>query len=129
MAEHSGCKRTTRTYSPLIRLQFYNQLPPTSDSFLALQYELVAEQQECGGAESWGGEQPTLQGCAHACEGISTMFVYGTNEWVPDHLKEALRYCNAPGCRCFCEIVASPDGTCVHNHHFGYRLYRFTSKK
>ena len=56
--------------------------------------------------------------CANECNGLSTMFAFGTNDFGVDR-------CDGNGCKCLCETSAADDGTCDSVQHKGYRLYRF----
>ena len=94
------------------------------DNERLLKWSLVAVKRECSGREQgnmfWKARH--LKDCAKSCVGVSSMFVYGTNDF------GTIR-CKGDGCVCFCETEASPDGTCPMNTHNGYRLYRFQSGK
>ena len=61
-----------------------------------------------------------LEDCAKSCVGVSSMFIYET-KLVENHR------CKGDGCVCFCELEASPDGTCLMLPDNGYKLYRFES--
>ena len=61
----------------------------------------------------------SVDGCAEACKGQASMFVFGTNDFGVDR-------CEANGCKCLCETSAKADGTCDVVEHTGYRLYRFS---
>ena len=87
-----------------------------------LKWSLVAIKMECRGNEVgnlfWSARH--LEDCAKSCVGVSSMFIYGTNDF-------ETKRCKYDGCRCFCETEASPDGTCSMVTNDGYRLYKFES--
>ena len=88
-----------------------------------LEWSLVGEEEECGDDEIYVGRKETIGGCATACHGRSSMFIFGTNDFGEDR-------CNGDGCTCFCESSAENNGTCSTMLNKGYRLYRFdTSSK
>ena len=65
----------------------------------------------------------SIDECAMACDGVSSMFVFGTNDF-------GTTRCYADGCTCLCETGAKNDGTCDTIENKGYHLYRFgTSSK
>ena len=70
----------------------------------------------------------SLEECASVCNGVSSMFVFGTNDFGNDN------QCNIDssdwrplGCLCYCETSATAEGTCNSYSHNGYRLYKYTS--
>ena len=70
--------------------------------------------------------QSTIEACAKTCKSRSSMFIFGTNDFTGgDASKER---CDDTGCKCYCELVATEDGTCTQIPHSGYRLYKFPSK-
>ena len=88
-----------------------------------IDYTLDSIMMECGGEEQYGGYHNELKFCAEACRGISTMFVYGTNDYGYSGDRCPAMY---GGCKCLCETAATSDGDCNRSPHAGYRLYRFT---
>ena len=91
-------------------------------------WKLVAEKKECTGDELFAGNLATLQDCANTCSKISSMFVYGTNDFSSDkrHHRCFANSNGQIGCNCFCETQATNDGTCETGLHLGYRLYKFS---
>ena len=78
----------------------------------------MADKTECDGSEISKGIQPDLKSCAQSCRGISSMFIFGTNDF--GNIR-----CYTNGCVCSCETAALPDGTCpVHVAHNGYNLFK-----
>ena len=80
-------------------------------------YHLVEDKTECSGTEKSMTLTFDVGHCAKMCQGISTMFVFGTNDYGNDR-------CYDGGCKCLCETAAKSDGTCNKVSHNGYRLYR-----
>ena len=96
-------------------------------SCVRIGWELVAEKTECDGKEKDLSPQPTTEACAKACEGISSLFIFGTNDFqVEDKIKGTR--CDSDGCKCWCETAAGEDGTCTQEPHPGFRLYKFVGK-
>ena len=83
-----------------------------------LEWSLVEETKECGGQEISKGNKDSIDDCAKACDGVSSMFALGTNDF-------GTTRCYADGCSCLCETGAKDDGTCDTVNHNGYHLYRF----
>ena len=83
-------------------------------------WSLVGEKEECGGDEVFKGYMDSVDGCAEACKGQTSMFAFGTNDFGVDR-------CEGNGCKCLCETSAKADGTCTVVEHKGYRLYRFST--
>jgi hypothetical protein len=79
---------------------------------------LVAGKTECGGSEVGKGKLPSVDDCASKCEGVASMFAFGTNDFGTDR-------CNDEGCSCYCETSATEEGTCEREDHNGYRLYKY----
>ena len=80
-------------------------------------WKLIAEQVECAGTEEGKGVLGDVRSCAEACSGISSLFVYGTNDFGGTR-------CYETGCNCICETAANADGTCSRIGHAGYRLFK-----
>ena len=73
---------------------------------------------ECNGEEVTKGRLHDIESCAKSCKDISSMFIYGTNDFDEDR-------CYAEGCECSCETSALSDGTRTTTPHNGYRLYKY----
>ena len=61
----------------------------------------------------------SVKDCAMACNGVSSMFALGTNNF-------GTTRCDENGCACLCERSASEDGSCSMVDHKGYILYKYT---
>ena len=83
-----------------------------------LEWSLVQEQKECDGEEVVKGRMDSIDQCVEACNGVSSMFAFGTNDFGDVR-------CYSNGCECICETAARDDGICYMNDHKGYRLYKF----
>jgi len=84
----------------------------------------VADKKECDGSEDNKGPKKTLAECAEECRGISSMFIYGTNDFGTSRCKK-----DEEDCECFCEI-SSKDGKCENEiDNPGYRLYKYKDSK
>ena len=81
-------------------------------------YSLVAEKKECGGSEAYKGRIHNVEACASICNGVASMFIFGTNKF-------GKKRCNGKGCKCSCETSALEDGSCKVKNHKGYQLYKF----
>lgn len=79
---------------------------------------MIAEKTECDGSEAWKGRQYTVDQCASQCKGVSSLFIFGTNDYSDNR-------CFDNGCDCYCETSARSDGTCPRIAHNGFRLYKF----
>ena len=86
--------------------------------FLILAWLLVSEKRECGGSEIHAGALATVDKCANSCNGKSSMFAFGTNDY-------GTVRCGETGCSCYCETAASSEGTCSEGFHLGFRLYKY----
>ena len=83
-----------------------------------LVWSIFREKAECGGAEVYLDETfHSIDECAKACNGISSMFAFGTNDFGNDR-------CWSNGCACLCETAANDDGNCDVVGNTGYRLYK-----
>ena len=78
----------------------------------------MAEKAECIGEEIKQGLKKHLESCAKSCKDVSSMFVYGTNNYGNNR-------CYDEGCECICEVAALPDGTCITKEHSGYQLFTY----
>ena len=93
-----------------------------SVTIFILDWELVAEKKECSGWETNQGYKRTIEQCADACRGKTSMFIFGTNDF-------GGRRCYFPcrGCQCYCEYKVSgaplTSGVCDQVDHNGFRLY------
>ena len=85
-----------------------------------IDWSLVDEKKECGGEEVNKGGMDSIDQCAMACSKLSSMFVFGTNDFGNDR-------CFSDGCKCICETAAKDDGTCDTVDHNGFRLYKFSA--
>ena len=90
----------------------------TDNTMNAVSYSLVEEKVECTGAEVAKPVQLDEANCADSCKDISTLFVFGTNDFGTNRCEPN------KGCYCLCETAAGPDGTCTTIQHNGYRLYK-----
>ena len=82
----------------------------------------MADKTECDGSEIWKPKTSDLESCAQSCRGISSMFLYGTNDF------GSIR-CYTDGCSCVCETAAMPDGTCSRIGNNGWKLYKYEEGK
>ena len=85
-----------------------------------IEWSLVEEKKECTGEEVNKGGKDSIDQCAMACSRLSSMFVFGTNDFGNDR-------CFSDGCKCICETGAKDDGTCDTVGHNGFRLYRYST--
>ena len=83
---------------------------------------LEADKTECAGSEINKRNEPNLESCAQSCIGISSMFIYGTNDFGDNR-------CFSNGCACFCETAAAPEGTCSKVGNSGYKLYKYEKRR
>ena len=90
-----------------------------------VEYTLAAKRKHCVGSEVKMGYQYSLEDCAKACFNVSSMFIYGTNDfnYYPPRCSVA-----QDGCLCYCQISASEEGSCDTKAHMGYKLYRYANK-
>ena len=88
---------------------------------MSLDWELVAEKKECSGSETEKGTFHIIDNCASQCNGVASMFAFGTNDFGEPR-------CYNNGCRCLCETSATAEGTCNKVNHKGYRLYRYSNQ-
>ena len=79
---------------------------------------MLEAKKECSGSEISKGKLPSVDDCASQCEGVASMFAFGTNDYLTNR-------CNNDGCSCYCETSATEDGTCNSVNHNGYRLYKY----
>ena len=90
----------------------------------ASDWRKVTDEVECGGSEKSMGTVNTLLDCADACREISSMFIYGTNDF--GEIK-----CKTNGkedCPCYCE-TSSKNGNCKWVDNSGYILYKYIGRK
>ena len=80
---------------------------------VCVEWSLVSENTECSGTETERSIQPsaTIQDCALACDGVSSMFLFSPGQN-----------------RCFCETAAAADGTCSVIAIQGWHLYKYGSE-
>ena len=110
--ELSSIQITREKYSPqfiLLQHLCFNKF---------LEWSLVEEKKECSGDEISKGRMVSPGECGSACNGVASMFAFGTNDF-------GVPRCDGNGCQCLCETAAADDGTCDSVQHKGYRLYRF----
>ena len=93
-------------------------LPSINSPKIFLGWNLVGQKLDCDGSEEAIGRLTEIGDCASACIGISSMFIFGTNDFGTNR-------CYDDGCECFCETSASPIGSCNTISHEGYRLYKY----
>ena len=84
---------------------------------------LVNKKKECSGSEEDKGPVVEISQCAEKCRAISSMFIFGTNEYVSEDDSR----CEENGCDCYCEIDATSDGNCDMKDHDSYNLYKFVN--
>ena len=92
-----------------------------------IKWSLVAAKTECTGQEErWIGKVQDVETCARSCKGVSSMFIFGTNDFGEGR-------CNKDGCNCMCETSAWPNGTCSmfdpDKYEKGYRLFKYDEGK
>ena len=87
-----------------------------------LKWTHVADKQECGGSEVNKRGVKDMKSCARECYGVSSMFIYGTNDFGTNRCGEAWV---GNGCACVCETAAKVEGTCNMVKHNGYRLFKY----
>ena len=83
---------------------------------------LVNKKKECSGSEDDKGRVGEISQCAEKCRAISSMFIFGTNEFVSEDTS-----CDEDGCECYCETDATRDGNCDMEDHNSYNLYKFVN--
>ena len=79
---------------------------------------MLEQKTECGGEEINVGRFYEVSQCAEKCRSISSMFLFGTNEY-------GLTKCDEFGCKCFCETESTNVGTCQTKDSMGYNLYTY----
>ena len=87
-------------------------------------WKRVAHEKECGGSEKSMGTKKTLSDCADSCREISSMFIYGTNDFGENKCK----LFGAEECPCYCETSAK-NGKCKMVDNSGYWLYKYVEVK
>ena len=96
------------------------------------EWKLVAEKAECDGPQEgyaeWKGFLSDVDSCAEACNGESSMFTFGTNDFgfKSCRYNETIHDVTYDGCICRCELLAHPNGTCKKgtSGYPGWRLYK-----
>ena len=81
----------------------------------------MAEKKECLGSEMYKGRVHSVDACGSLCQGVSSMFIFGTNDFGYEGS------CYSAGCNCYCETSATNEGTCDIWSNYGYRLYKYVS--
>ena len=61
--------------------------------------------------------------CAEKCRAISSMFIFGTNEF--GYADGYGKRCNGNVCDCYCDTQTPSDGYCPSKDQDGYNLYKF----
>ena len=84
----------------------------------------VTDEVECGGSEKSIGTVNSLKDCADSCRGISSMFIYGTNDFGENKCKTL----GMEDCPCYCETSAK-DAECEWVDNSGYKLYKYVESK
>ena len=106
----------------LIQNWFYRNKVPYFSHLEFVNYSHVEDKVECNGAEIYNYNVKDVSSCAGVCKNVSSLFVYGTNEFGKNRCKIPT---NPEGCACACETAATPDGTCDTQAHNGFKLYKF----
>ena len=90
---------------------------------------LVAEKKECDGSEIYQDNLPSVLDCAAKCQGTSSMFIFGTNDFGKIRCGAAEEVGDGvgkkDGCACFCETAGTINGACKQIESIGYRLYKY----
>ena len=92
--------------------------------FFPSDWKKVNDEVECRGSEKDMGTTNTLIDCANSCREISSMFIYGTNEFGETKCKTN----GKEDCPCYCETAAK-NGHCRWVDNSGYSLYKFVEGK
>ena len=79
---------------------------------------MLEQKTECGGEDVSVGRFHEVSQCAEQCRSISSMFIFGTNEF-------GLTRCDESGCICYCETESTNVGTCNREDDMGYNLYTY----
>ena len=79
----------------------------------------MAEQKYCEGEQVHRADVSTIDGCAVQCDGLSSMFVVGTNDYGNSS------QCVDGKCKCICQPDAANDGTCDQKSDTRFRLFKF----
>ena len=79
----------------------------------------MAEQKYCKGDQVHRNDVSTIGGCAGQCDGLSSMFVVGTNDYGTSS------HCVNGKCKCICQPDAANDGTCDQKSDNRFRLFKF----
>ena len=85
---------------------------------MSVDWILIEKKKECTGSEINKGSFLEVTGCAESCRQVSSMFVFGTNEFGTNR-------CDESGCACYCETAATNEGDCQLTDHEGYNLFKF----
>ena len=82
---------------------------------------MAEEKARCEGPKKENEKKETIEECANMCRGVSSMFIYGTNDY-------GNRGCfidgAGTGCMCLCEL-SSVEGKCNKVEDEKFRLYRY----
>ena len=87
-------------------------------AYFLVDWVLVSDVSECSGSEIDQGQLENVIQCGERCRGVSTMFIFGTNDY-------GKTPCENGKCRCWCETSATTDGTCDITTNNGFRLYAY----
>ena len=79
----------------------------------------MAEQMYCEGEQVHQRDVSTTDECAIQCDGLSSMFVVGTNDYGTSS------QCKNGKCKCICQPNAANDGTCDQKSDSRFRLFKF----
>ena len=79
----------------------------------------MAEQKYCEGEQVHRADVSTIDECAVQCDGLSSMFVVGTNDYGTSS------QCVNGKCKCICQPNAANDGTCDQKSDNRFRLFEF----
>ena len=81
-------------------------------------WTIVAERKSCKGDAIEQSKSRTISECARKCMDLSSMFIVGTNDF-------GAYGCFDGQCECFCETLATMDGSCELSNDNKYRLYKY----
>ena len=84
-----------------------------------MNWMIVAEQMYCEGEQVHQTDVSTIDECAVQCNGLSSMFVVGTNDYGIGS------QCVNGKCKCICQPDAATDGTCDQKSDNRFRLFKF----
>ena len=83
-----------------------------------IKWSLVAAKTECTGQEErWIGKVQDVETCARSCKGVSSMFIYGTNDFGEFG-------CIDGQCKCLC-LNSDDEKACESVNEYQYWFYNF----